>query len=76
MGNNVTQYKPGQFVKVNLPGRYRMASSDVIDTCGNCDISKECDKRMVGIHSSRDLFKNNKSCVETIGWKGYIVKVK
>lgn len=25
MGNNVIKYKPGQFVKVDAPGKYRMA---------------------------------------------------
>lgn len=79
MKNNVTQYKPGQFVKVNVPGRYRMAFtkgtvknvlSQPINACKKCVLSGKC------YLSGSFLFRNNKNCAETLGWGGYLVKVK
>lgn len=79
MVNNVTQYKPGQFVKVDAPGKYRMAFtkgtvenvlSRPIDACKKCALSGKC------CLSGSVLFRNNKNCVETLGWGGYLVKVK
>lgn len=67
MEENIPQYRPGQFVKVNAPGRYRVASAKG-DVCDKCDLSNECSTR-------RDLFENG-SCVATVGWDGYLVRVK
>lgn len=79
MEGNVPQYKPGQFVKVNVPGRYRMAFikgtvenvlSQPINACKKCVLSDKC------YLSGPVLFRNNKNCVKTLGWGGYVVKVK
>lgn len=35
------KYKPGQFVKVNIPGRYR-ANKAKGHPCMTCDIREEC----------------------------------
>lgn len=71
MGNNVTQYKPGQFVKVKVPGRYRMAfAKKIADACEKCALSGKC------YLSGSFWFRNNKNCEEALGWNGYLIKVK
>lgn len=65
---NVTQYKPGQFIGINAPGKYRVAFAHT-DPCDKCEFSYKC-------VPSDQLFKSNKCCADTIGWGGYIVKVK
>lgn len=69
MEGNIPQYRPGQFVKVNFPGRYKVASCNHNEFgCDKCDLSAYCSTR-------HDLFENG-SCVATVGWDAYVVKVK
>ena len=39
----MAKYKPGQFVKVNIPGKYRVNKvSELHHPCITCDIRWEC----------------------------------
>ena len=69
MENNTPRYKPGQFVRVNAPGKYRMAFAKD-GACPKCDLSGEY------CPTKHNLFGNNQGCVKTLGWNGYLVKVK
>lgn len=66
------QYKPGQFISINAPGKYRVSSNyEKGNICQMCDLFDKC-----VLEHIPDLFKNDKSCTETIGWNTYVVKVK
>lgn len=72
MEENIPQYRPGQFIGINAPGKYKVTlNHEAGPVCSKCDIFVECWTKR-----TPDLFKNNKSCTETIGWNTYVVKVK
>lgn len=62
----MAKYKPGQFVKVNKPGKYRMRKSSARYVCRKCallDINIDCD----------EVYPQ---CATEIGLDGYIEEVK
>lgn len=67
------KYKPGQFIKVDIPGRYR--ASKVLKlgcACITCDIKNEC----VAYKTLNDRSPFGINCDLALGVYGNVKKVK
>lgn len=67
----MAKYKPGQFVKVTVPGKYRVKKSKTGTTCRECALCEICGETI----TSTEIFNHN-SCATTLGWDQCLEKVK
>lgn len=66
----MAKYKAGQFVKVTVPGKYRMRRSKKGAPCLECALNEICNVTL----SSIAIF--NTHCINILGWHSYLEKVK
>ena len=68
----MAKYKPGQFVKVNIPGKYRVnIVLNLTNACTECDIRKECFS-----YSLQQRYLFAMLCTAAIGLRTNIKKVE